>query len=371
MAQLTSKDLFKAVDYLKDVLSFQKKTLFGLDIGMSSVKVAYLDCRHKDNNFTLLKYASVALPEGAIIEDEIQKPEEIISAIEKAVEKAGISTKFCSMGISGPSTVARRLQLAGGSEEEIEDQVLWESEQYLPFDIEDSKVSFQIMGENEGGGIDVMVAAARNDVIFGFTELTDETELKVKIMDLGILSLINVFEVVEQKLINDSPDSFLILDIGAQKTSFVIYKNKTVTFNKEVNIGGVVITEEIQRQLGVNYYEAEELKIVGDEKGNLPEEVVEIIDEMMEAFFTEIKKTLDFYISSTSDESLSLCFITGGSAQLPGIAEGLTNLLGVDVELLNPFKVIGYKEKNFPEAVINDIAYRGVVALGLGMRRFR
>jgi type IV pilus assembly protein PilM len=368
---LSSKDVFKFVDVLKDVFSFQKKTLFGLDIGMSSVKVSYLDCRHKDNNFTLLKYASVALPEGAIIEDEIQKPEEIISAIEKALSKAGIGTKFCAMGISGPSTVARRLQLAGGSDEEVEDQVLWESEQYLPFDIEDSKVSYQVLGENDGGGIDVVVAAAKNDVVFGFKELVDECELKPKIMDLGILALVNVFEIVESQLIAESQDSFLILDIGAQKTSFVIYKNGMITFNKEVNIGGVVITEEIQRQLGVNYYEAEELKIVGDEKGNLPEEVVEIIDEMMEAFFTEIKKTLDFYISSTSDESLSLCFITGGSAQLPGVTEGLSNLLGVEVELLNPFKVISYKEKNFPEGVINDIAFRGVVALGLGMRRFR
>lgn len=368
---VSSKDVFKVVDVLKDVFSFQKKTLFGLDIGMSSVKVSLLDCRHKDNSFTLLKYASVSLPEGAIIEDEIQKPEEIIDAIEKAVTKAGISTSFCAMGISGPSTVARRVQLAGGTDEEIEDQVLWESEQYLPFDIEESKVSYQVLGENDGGGIDVVVAAAKNDVVFSFKDLVDETNIKPKIMDLGILSLVNVFELVESQLIEESADSFLILDIGAQKTSFVIYKSGVITFNKEVNIGGIIITEEIQRQLGVNYYEAEELKIVGDEKGNLPEEVLEIIDEMMEAFFAEIKKTLDFYISSTSDESLCLCFVTGGSAQLPGISEGLSNLLGVEVELLNPFKVITYKEKNFSEDIIKDIAFRGVVALGLGMRKFK
>ena len=129
-----------------------------------------------------------------------------------------------------------------------------------------------------------------------------------------------------------------------------------------------MITEEIQRKMGVNYFEAEDLKIIGDENGNLPEEILEIIDEVVENFFSEIKKAIDFYITSTSDESLETCYITGGSSQIPGFLEGLEALLGIPVSMLNPFDVFQYSEKKFDEEQIKEISQRGVEALGLALR---
>ena len=343
------------------------KNLVGIDIGLSAVKLAVLD--GKNGDFTLTKYVQVALPEGAIIEDEIQKPEEITAAIVEAANDAGISPLVCCLGIAGPNTVARKLQLAGGSPEEIEDQVLWEAEQYLPFDIEDSTVDYHLVGENEGGGVDVIVAASKKDVILNYRELIEEAGGVVKIADLGVLAVTNVFELVMGDRLDDPEPSYLVLDMGAQTTFFIIYKAGMIVFTKEINVGGVMITEEIQRQMGVNYHEAEDLKITGDENGNLPEEILEIIDDVVETFFSEIKKAIDFYISSTSDESLASCVVTGGSALIPGILEGLEALLGVDVTVLNPFDAIGYKEKNFSEEEINQIAYMGVQALGLAMRK--
>ncbi len=365
-----SNGLSQILDPISDILNLGGKSIVALDIGLSAVKMAEIECHRASSKFTLLRYASVPLPEGAIIEDEIQKPEEIIEAIKKALNQSGITTINCCLGLSGPNTVARKLSLAGGSEEEIEDQVMWESEQYLPFDIDESSIAFHVVGENEGGGVDVIVGAVRNDIIFNFQELVNSCGLKTKIVDLNLLAVTNVFELVMKDKIKDSLKSFLILDIGAQKTFFVIYKNRTVGFAKEINMGGVVITEEIQRQLGVNYYEAEDLKITGDENGNLPEEILEIMDDVVETFFAEIKKTFDFYISSTSDESLVGCLITGGGCLIPGILEGLEALLGVEVSILNPFDAIDYNKKNFSEEEINDITYKGVSVLGLAMRKF-
>lgn len=342
------------------------KNLSGVDIGLSSVKIAQLD--GKDGDYTLSKYVQINLPEGAIIEDEIQKPEEITAAIVEAASSADLNPLVACLGISGPNTVARKLQLAGGSADEIEDQVIWEAEQYLPFDIEESTVDYHLIGENEGGGVDVVVAAAKKAVIFNFRELIEEAGGVVKIADLGILAVTNVFEQVMGDALSDPEPSYLILDMGAQTTYFIIYRGGMIVFTKEINVGGVMITEEIQRQMGVNYYEAEDLKITGDENGNLPEEILEIVDDVVESFFSEIKKAIDFYVSSTSDESLQSCFVTGGSALIPGILEGLEALLGVDVSVLNPFDAIKYKEKNFSQEEINQIAYQGVQALGLAMR---
>jgi type IV pilus assembly protein PilM len=356
------------VEQTKDQLNLGPKQVVGVDFGLHSVKIAEVQLL-SDGNYKLLKYASVPLPEAALIEDEIQKEDEIVEALETALKRSKITLRQACLGLSGPNTIARRLQLVGGSEEDIADQVSWEAEQYLPFGVYESSIAHHIVGENEGGGVDVIVAAARNDVMNAFSDICIRAKMKVKIVDLAVLALVNVFEYVHGATLDSS--SSIIIDLGAQKTHFVIYKTGMVVFSKEMSIGCVMITEEIQRQLGVNYQEAEDLKIIGDENGNLPEEILEIVDDVVESFFSEIKKTIDFYVSSTQDESLSKCYLTGGGSLVPGLVEGLEALLGINVSILNPFEKFSYDKKKFSEAEINEIAYKGVVALGLAMRQKR
>jgi len=362
------------VDGVKDLLGLSSKKVVGVDIGLSSVKIA--EVHGNGDQYKLVNFVSIPLPESALIEDEIQKEEELQAALEQAFEEIGASSKNVCLGLFGPNTVVRKLQLAGGSADEIEDQVLWEAEQYLPFPVEESNLGHYVVGENEGGGVDVIVAAVRKDVLLNFRDLIEKAQSKVKIVDLTPLAISNVFEfsmidVIAQDEDDEQVKSWLILDIGAQKTECVIYKSGMPIFTKEIPIGGAMVTEEIQRQLGVNFSEAEDLKTNTDENGNLPEEVSEIAKEINETFFNEIKKTIDFYVNSTSDDSIVECYVTGGSIQLPGILDGLSDLLGIDVSVLNPFRAFEYDEKNIDESELNEIAYHGVVALGLAMRELQ
>ncbi len=356
------------VEQIKDALKIGPRNLVGIDIGFSAVKIVELK-KSKKGNFELVRQSFIPLPEGALIEDEIQNQEQVVECVVQAYKRGKFSTPLVCLGLWGSNTVARRLQLAGGTPEEIEDQVIWEAEQYIPFDVEDSSISFHIVGENEGGGVDVVVGAARKDLIDSFKDVITLAGLKPKIVDLLQISLVNVFELsAAEELASAERSSWVLLDIGAQKTEFLIYKNGMISFAKQINIGGLMITEEIQRQMGVNYKEAEDLKITGDQSGNLPEEIVEIIDSVIESFFSELKKTLDFYVSSTSDESFSGCYITGGSSQIPGLLEGLEALLGFPVRKLNPFDAISYDESDFSEDEIDELIHRGVSVIGLAMR---
>ena len=152
---LIDKNIINRFVYgIKDALKIGSSTIVGIDIGLSAVKVAEV-VELKGGRYKLTKYSMIPLSEGALIEDEIQKEEEIIEAIREALVSGKISSKIASIAISGPNTVVRKLQLAGGSNDEIEDQVLWEAEQYLPFDIDSSTVSSHLFGENLGGGVDV------------------------------------------------------------------------------------------------------------------------------------------------------------------------------------------------------------------------
>ena len=356
----------KIVNNLKEAFRFGSKSFIGVDIGLSSIKIAQIDKR-KNGNYKLIDYVSIDVPEGALIEDEIHNQDQILEALKEAINEIGVENSDCCIGLSGPSTFARRLQLAGGTDEELKDQVMWEAEQYIPFNIDDSVLAHHIFGRNEGGGMDVLVVAAKNEIVETFKDIVEKVNLKVKVIDLDSLAMINVFEVIShQKLKKDC--SYIIMDIGAQNTNLVIYKNSRIIFVKEMDIGGLMITEEIQRQMGVNYSEAEDLKTNIDENGNLPEEVLDIIDEVLENFFAEVKKTIDFYLTSSSDESLTSCYITGGGALVPGLIEGLEALLAMDVNVINIFDKIDYDKKNIDEVDLEEIAYRGVVAFGLAMR---
>lgn len=353
----------------KDVFDFGPKTLIGLDIGQSAVKAAVLSSDKKSTTFKLEHFEVVPLSEGAIIEDEVHKEEEVVDAIKQAVKGAGAGVNKVCLGLAGQSTISRRLQLAGGSAEEIEEQVSWEAEQYIPFNPEESALSFHVVGENEGGGVDVVVASARNGVIFSYKELVEAADLRVKVVDLNALAVLNLFRFAKPDNI-DSEQSMILMDIGAQNTQFLILRNGNLVFSKEMTMGGVMVTEEIQRQMGINHRDAESLKIVGDGQGNLPEEVVEIIESVNKDFLADIKKTLEFYITSTSDESFEQIFITGGGAMTPGLIEGLETALGLSVEFINPFERLDYN-KNFSDEQLEVIGAVGLAAIGLAMRKIK
>ncbi len=353
------------IEVVKDFLKIGPRHFVGIDIGQSSVRLA--EVKHTKKGMEIVNFHLEAFPEAAIHDDEILKKEEIVECIKKAIEDSGINANLGIIGLFGPNVVSKRLQLAGGTKEEIDDQINWEGDQYFPFSMDQCMYSFHIFGENSAGGVDVFVGASRSDILTNYKELVEEAGLKVKIIDLNNVALSNVFEKVYEEELESSTDTYLLLDLGAQKTGFTIYKNKGISFSKEIPIGGVIITEEIQRRMGVSYFEAEDLKMNGDENGNLPEEVLDIMDEIIDSFFKEIKKTVDFYISSTGEEDLNKCIITGGNALIPNLGESLSELIDMDVRLLDPLEYFDYGD-NINEEMLDYIKYRGAVALGLAMR---
>ena len=357
----------KIRDKIGDIFYVGPKGVIGIDIGLSAIKFAEV-IQISPDVFKINKYTSIPLPEGTIIEDEIQKEDEVLKALQKGIKKLNSNNKYVCLGLSGPNTLIKRLQLAGGTDEELEDQVTWEAEQYLPFPIEDGNISYSIIGENLGGGVDVIIGAAKKNVIDSFKEIIERTKLRVKIVDLNAAATVNVFEAVMGEDLTNKGNPWIVMDIGAQKTHFMIYKNGILVFFKEINIGGLTITEEIQRQMGVNYNEAESLKIYGDGSGNIPEEIIDLINQVLDTFFSELKKTVDYWVNSTSEEAFEGCILTGGSALIPGLPEALQELFETDVQILNPFTVMTYNQSNITEDMINEIAFKGVCAIGLAMR---
>lgn len=350
--------------------NFDKGQLVGVDIGLSAVKIALMSSPKK-NRFRLDHYAAIPLSEAAIIEDEMQKPEEIVDALKQAIESARIKTRICNLGMDGPNTMTKRMQVPDGSKEDIEDNILWESEQYIPFGADESELDYAVLGKiEEADVVDTVVAAAKISVVENYIETVTEAGLIVRRVDLNVFAVNNMFELIAgDQLPEYSENGAIIIDFGAQTTTVMVYKNGGPVLTKEIPVGGVLITEEIQRQMGVSYEEAEDLKTHGDENGNLPEEILTIIQAQLSGQMAEIRKVLNFFIAAGSSEQVGYCFVTGGSCRLPGLVESLQDVIGMEAQYLNPFDVIEYDKKAFEDEALENIATTGLVSLGLGLRK--
>jgi len=340
--------------------------IVGLDIGSHSIKVCELS--GSPGKYKLEHFGLFQLSEAAIIEDEVQKPSEIVDGILEAFARSKIKSKMVCFGLFGPNTTTKRMNVPEGSKEEVEDHIMWEAEQYITFGADESQISFHILGTNEGGGKDAMIAAARLETIEAYSELIKEAKLVPKIIDLNVLAVSNVFEESIRDQLDDFSEGTLLLDVGAQNTKIIIYKNGGPIFTKEIPVGGGLITEEIQRQMGVSYEEAEDLKTTVDDNGNLPEEILNILNMQLDNQIAEIRKNINFYIAQGSTDRVSSCFVTGGGSLALGFLEKISAASGIEAERLNPFRRIKFDDRKFDHS-IEDFGAIASVVIGLAMRK--
>lgn len=341
--------------------------MVGIDLGSHSIKVC--EVSGSPGKWRLDKFAIVPLSEAAIIDDEFQKPEEIVEAVLEALKAAGIKSKSVCLGLYGQNTMTKRLSVPDGTREEIQDHIIWEAEQYIPFGADESEIDFHIIGDTEGGGKDTLVVAARTEVVERFQNLLREAKLNPRLVDLNVLALSNVVE--STLLVEDESleDGVILLDWGAQSIKIIVYRNGGPIFTKELPLGGSLITEEIQRQMAVSYEEAEDLKTTQDESGNLPEEILGIIQAQFSTQISEVKKNLNFYISTGTTEQILHCYLTGGCSRSTLLQTMLSEALGLEVQLFNPFNH-GFKSPgNKLGMELEDVAAIASVAIGLGLRK--
>lgn len=338
-------------------------TLFGLDIGAHSVKVCELS--GSPGKFKIERFGVFPLAEAALIEDEIQKPSDIITGVLEAKAAAGIKSRVVILGMFGPNTMTKRLNVPDGTAEEIEDHVLFEAEQYITFGADESQIDFHVLDNGKDEVKEAFVAAAKTDVVDGYIELLKECKLEVRIVDLNVIALSNLFEEVYADDMEEYNQGTLIIDCGAQSTKIIVYRRGGPIFTKELPIGGGLITEEIQRQMGVSYVEAEDLKT---SISTLPEEILNIIDAQIDAQVAEIKKNINFYISQGSTDKVNHIFVTGGSSLLPSFIEKLEVAAGVATKRLDVFSKLKLNDKRI-QLNQEQLAAISPVVIGLAMRK--
>lgn len=352
--------------------SFGKASLVGLDIGSSSVKAVEIATKSRDKGFELRSFGQAPLATEAIVQGAFLNSSAIVDAISEAVEAGHVKGKDVAAAVSGHSVIVKRVNLPQMTREELEDQIQWEAEQYIPFDVNEVNLDFQILDANEEEGqMDVLLVAAKKDLIDDYVQVISEAGLNAVAIDVAGFAVQNAYEVNYEQ----DPDAVVALvNIGAQVVNINVLRNGIPAFTRDIMTGGAQYTEEIQKALSVSYEEAERIKMGGSpgEDGQvqdvIPQEVEQAMRSVSDTVIGEISRSLDFFAATAADARITKVLLSGGGSKISGFAAAFGERTGLETETMNPLAHM-LPSKGFEAEFLEAMAPSMAVGIGLATRR--
>ena len=342
-------------------------TMVGLDIGSSRVKAVEL--KKNGDGYQLSKLGHAALPSEAIVQGAFLNTTAIVDSIRQALESAGIRSRDVATAISGHSVIVKKVTVQAMSREQLEESIQWEAEQYIPFDVNEVNLDFQILDTAEGEGqMDVLLVAAKKDLLDDYVQVIAEAGYTAQVVDIAGFAVENAYEVNRGE---DDGEVIALANVGSQVTNINVVSGGIPVFTRDVALGGALYTEEIQKTLSIAFEEAERIKI-GDadvaSKDVVPKEVEESMRQVTSQIVGEIARSLEFYSATAEDGNISKIVLAGGSAHVSGLAAAFEERMDVPVEVIDPLSNVQVGPGVDPKE-IEDLGPSLAVGMGLAMRR--
>ncbi len=345
-----------------------QSTVLGIDISTAAIKL--LELSRTGARYKVENYAVSPLPQDAVVDKNIANIEAIASAIKSAVKQSGTKNKDVCVAVAGSSVMTKMITMpASLTDEEMEEQILVEADQYVPYSLDEVSLDFEVQGVSETNPdmVDVLLAASRKENVADRVEVLEKAGLKAKIVDVEAFAMENAFTLLADQL-PEAVDSqtIAIADIGATMSTLnVLHESRTV-YTREQGFGGKQLTEEIQRRYGLSYEEAGLAK----KHGGLPDNyVADVLDPFKNAMVQQIARSLQFFVSSSANRSIDSIVLAGGCASISGIEKIVEQSLGIPTYVANPFINMALSNRVKPQSLSND-APAMMIACGLALRSF-
>jgi type IV pilus assembly protein PilM len=291
----------------------------------------------------------------------------VIDAIQRVFTAQKIKTTEVATSVSGNAVIVKKISLPQMTPEELSESIHWEAEQYIPFDIQDVSLDYEVVeGGGSGGNMDVLLVAVKKDKIGDYTSAISQAGKNAQIVDVDVFALQNCYEV---NYGIDAGRVVALLNVGASIMNINIIKGGTSIFNRDIAVGGNQYTDAIQKDLNLSFDQAEAVKKGQRVEGANPDSLGPILQAVSENIALEIQKTFDFFKATSSEDRIDRIFLSGGTAKVKGLQELLAERFDAGVELLNPFNSVTYNPRDFDPDFIADIGPSAAIAVGLAARK--
>jgi type IV pilus assembly protein PilM len=354
---------------LKVLLGGGKAPLVGLDISSSGVRLVELADAGKDG-IRLERYASEALPRGAVADGNIENLDQVVDAVRRVLKKSGTRARHVALGMPPASVITKKIVLpAGLSEEQLEVQVESEASQYIPFALDEVSLDFDVIGPvaNSVDDVEVMLAAARREKVEDRVAVAEASGLKASVMDIESYAARAALDRVIAQLPEAGAGQVIALfQVGAQVTHISVMLDGVTVYEREQPFGGNSLTQDIVRAYGLAFEEAEARKKTSD----LPENyALELLQPFLESAALEVTRAIQFFFTSTPYTKIDQIYLAGGCAALPGLLDIIANRTRISSAVISPFKGMQLGA-GVRESQLRADAPAYLVACGLALRRF-
>jgi type IV pilus assembly protein PilM len=344
------------------------KSLVGLDIGSSAVKAVELKAAGK--GYKVTAFGAESVPPDSIVDGAIIDGAAVADAIRRVFEGNKIQTKDVAASLSGNAVIVKKITLPVMTEAELAESIYWEAEQYIPFDIQDVNLDYQILDPGDAANgkatMDVLLVAAKKEKIADYTGVIAQAGRTAVVVDVDAFALQNAFEVnygIEPGRV------VVLLNAGASATNINILQGDQSVFTRDISIGGNAYTEALQKELNLPFEQADQLKRGEPVDGVTFEDARPVLRAVTENVMLEIQKTFDFFKATAASDRIDRIVVSGGASRAEGFLEMLTERFEAPVELFDPFKDVGFDGRRFQVGAVDAIAPTAAVAVGLALRR--
>jgi type IV pilus assembly protein PilM len=341
----------------------KNELVVGLDIGSHAIKVCQL--KRTSTGYAIVTLGSTVLPEGAVEDGTLNDPEIVSKAISELFQNLKIKNKKVGFSISGYSVIVKKVNLAIMEDAQLEEHIMAEAEQYIPFDIDDVYLDFQDLktAAKDTDRTDVMLVAAKKEIVDDYLEMLRSLSLVPVIVDVDGFALENTYEYNYQK-----NEDVALVDIGASKMSINIISRGISVVARDIIVGSRQLTEQIQNVFDIEFEEAEALKLGSAQDEDKRDEIEEIFSTTCTQWILEIKKAIDLYHSNHLDFPLKKLIVSGGGAKVSGLIDFLAQETGLEVEIFNPFLNMSSNSKKIDPEYLKNIGPEMAIATGIALR---
>jgi type IV pilus assembly protein PilM len=342
----------------------KKEHLIGLDIGSRTIKAAEIVETKKGRN--LRRFGMADIQPGLIEDGAINEPEEVAEAIRGLFKSYNLREKNVAISIGGYSVIVKKINVQTMAEDQLQETIHFEAEQYIPFDISDVNLDFQILGPNENNPnqMNVFLVAAKKEMVNDYINLVTMAGLNPCIIDVEAFALQNIFEINYDL----KDENIALIDIGASKTSLNILKGPNSVFMRDVSLGCAQVNQKIISLVNCSFDESESVKLGGQTEKVSEEDLKQIITSVVADWCTEIRRALDFFYSTYPDDQIKRIVLSGGGGNIADFRQLLASEASAEVETINPFNNFQL-DNSLDASYIDQIAPQAAISMGLAVRR--
>lgn len=327
------------------------KYSIGLDISDLNLKAVQLSQSGKKIKVQAL--SRVDLPKGIIERGSIKDKQVVLSALETLLKKPTYGSFTANQVVAclpETRTFIKQITVEKGPNK-LENIIESEIEKYIPMSVNEICYDWQVINE-QADDYQILIGAAPNHIVEQYIDLVKSARLEISALEIEAMPICRsllVEESAKTKLDNNNENAYGIIDIGAKRTSLIVYTNSSIAFTISLPISGEEITERIAKTLEITRDQAEKAKIIcGFDKSNARGIISDILADMVQNLVGRINDAIEYYAKNYPNfPSIKKLYIAGGGANIKNLCEILSKELNIEVVKGNPFLNIDETEEKF------------------------